>query len=60
MMAAAAAIVGLAMAGGLLPGATALIFLTVFLITGAGNAINDYYDRDIDAWISIASNRPKI
>ena len=54
MMAAAAAIVGLAMAGGLLPGATALIFLTVFLITGAGNAINDYYDREIDA-----INRPK-
>jgi geranylgeranylglycerol-phosphate geranylgeranyltransferase len=54
MMAAAAAIVGLAIAGGLVPGAAALIFLTVFLITGAGNAINDYYDRDIDA-----INRPK-
>ncbi len=25
-----------------------LVFLTVFLITGAGNAINDYYDIDID------------
>jgi len=54
MMAAAAAIIGLAIAGGLEPGATALIFLTVFLITGAGNAINDYYDRVIDA-----INRPK-
>ena len=54
MMAAAAAIIGLAIAGGLQPRATALIFLTVFLITGAGNAINDYYDRDIDA-----INRPK-
>ena len=54
MMAAAAAIIGLAIAGGLEPGATALIFLTVFLITGAGNAINDYYDREIDA-----INRPK-
>ncbi len=49
MMAAAAAIIGLAIAGGLFPRAAALIFLTVFLITGAGNAINDYYDRDIDA-----------
>jgi len=49
MMAAAAAIIGLAIAGGLQPGATALIFLTVFLVTGAGNAINDYYDREIDA-----------
>ena len=53
-MAAAAAIVGLAIAGGLEPLAAALIFLTVFLITGAGNAINDYYDREIDA-----INRPK-
>jgi geranylgeranylglycerol-phosphate geranylgeranyltransferase len=54
MMAAAAAIIGLAIAGGLEPGWAALIFLTVFLITGAGNAINDYYDREIDA-----INRPK-
>ncbi len=49
MMAAAAAIIGLAIAGGLHAEAAALIFLTVFLITGAGNVINDYYDRDIDA-----------
>jgi geranylgeranylglycerol-phosphate geranylgeranyltransferase len=54
MMAAAAAIIGLAIAGGLQPRVAALIFLTVFLITGAGNAINDYYDREIDA-----INRPK-
>jgi len=54
MMAAAAAIIGLAIAGGLEPGGAALIFFTVFLITGAGNAINDYYDRDIDA-----INRPE-
>jgi len=54
MMAAAAAIIGLAIAGGLEPGGTALIFFTVFLITGAGNAINDYYDREIDA-----INRPE-
>jgi geranylgeranylglycerol-phosphate geranylgeranyltransferase len=49
MMASAAAIIGLAIAGGLVTWAAALIFLTVFLITGAGNSINDYYDRDIDA-----------
>jgi geranylgeranylglycerol-phosphate geranylgeranyltransferase len=49
MMAAAAAIIGLAIATGLHADAAALIFLTVFLITGAGNAINDYYDREIDA-----------
>ena len=54
MMAAAAAIIGLTIAAGLEPGATALIFLAVFLITGAGNTINDYYDREIDA-----INRPK-
>ncbi len=54
IMATAAAIIGLAIAGGLKPWAVALIFLTVFLITGAGNAINDYYDREIDA-----INRPK-
>lgn len=48
MMAATAAIVGLAVAGGLEPRAAGLIFLTVLLITGAGNAINDYYDREID------------
>ena len=49
MMAAAAAIIGLDIAGGLEPWAVALIFLAVFLITGAGNAVNDYYDREIDA-----------
>jgi geranylgeranylglycerol-phosphate geranylgeranyltransferase len=49
IMAGVAAIIGLAIAGGMKPEATALIFLAVFLITGAGNAINDYYDRDIDA-----------
>jgi geranylgeranylglycerol-phosphate geranylgeranyltransferase len=49
LMAAAAAIIGLAIAGGLQPWVTVLIFFTVFLVTGAGNAINDYYDREIDA-----------
>jgi len=48
-MAAAAAIIGLAIAGGLVPYATTIIFLAVFLVTGAGNAVNDYYDRGIDA-----------
>ncbi len=48
-MASVAAIIGLALAGGLQPWATVLIFLTVFLVTGAGNAVNDYYDREIDA-----------
>ncbi|MGV8175199.1 MAG: geranylgeranylglycerol-phosphate geranylgeranyltransferase [Methanothrix sp.] len=49
LMASVAAIIGLALAGGLQPWATVLIFLTVFLVTGAGNAVNDYYDREIDA-----------
>ena len=49
MMAAAAAIIGLAVADGLSFQSASLIFLTVFLVTGAGNAINDYYDREIDA-----------
>ncbi|OYV09372.1 MAG: 4-hydroxybenzoate octaprenyltransferase [Methanosaeta sp. NSP1] len=49
LMASAAAIIGLALAGGMQPWDTGLIFLAVFLITGAGNAINDYYDREIDA-----------
>ena len=30
------------------------VFITVFLITGAGNAINDYFDASIDA-----VNRPE-
>ncbi len=48
-MAGAAAIIGLLIAGGFDAPASALIFLAVFMITGAGNAVNDYYDRDIDA-----------
>lgn len=47
-MAAVAAIIGLAVTGRFSFQYSALIFLTVFLVTGAGNAINDYYDRDID------------
>jgi len=53
-MAAVAAIIGLAIGRGLQPDVATLIFLTVFLITGGGNAVNDYYDREIDA-----VNRPK-
>jgi geranylgeranylglycerol-phosphate geranylgeranyltransferase len=47
-MASAASIVGLLIGGGRDPETAALIFLAVFLVTGAGNAVNDYYDRDID------------
>ncbi len=48
-MAGFAAIIGLAIAGSDESKVYALIFLIVFLITGAGNVINDYYDRNIDA-----------
>jgi geranylgeranylglycerol-phosphate geranylgeranyltransferase len=54
LMAAAASIIGLLIAGGLNLEAAVLISVAVFLVTGAGNAINDYYDRDIDR-----INRPK-
>lgn len=49
LMAGAAAIIGLLIAGGFDAEISAKIFLAVFLITGAGNAVNDYYDREIDA-----------
>lgn len=49
LMAGAAAIIGLLIAGGFDAEAFVLIFSAVFLITGAGNAVNDYYDREIDA-----------
>jgi geranylgeranylglycerol-phosphate geranylgeranyltransferase len=54
LMAAVAAIIGLLIAGGRDMQDAILIFLAVFLVTGAGNAVNDYFDRDIDA-----INRPK-
>src|SRR5512137_2800570 len=54
LMAAVAAIIGLLIAGGREIEAALLIFLAVFLVTGAGNAVNDYFDREIDA-----INRPK-
>jgi geranylgeranylglycerol-phosphate geranylgeranyltransferase len=53
-MASVAAVIGLALAGSFDPIASVLILLAVFLVTGAGNAVNDYYDREIDA-----VNRPK-
>lgn len=48
-MAGVAAVIGLALAGSFNAQAFALIFLAVFLVTGAGNSVNDYYDREIDA-----------
>jgi geranylgeranylglycerol-phosphate geranylgeranyltransferase len=54
LMAGVAAIIGLLIAGGREIEPAALIFLAVFLVTGAGNAVNDYFDREIDA-----INRPK-
>lgn len=54
LMAGAAAIIGLLIAGVWRGETTALIFLSVFLITGAGNSVNDFYDQKIDA-----INRPK-
>ena len=49
LMAGVAAIIGLLIAGEWIAEPGILIFLIVFFITGAGNAINDYYDRRIDA-----------
>jgi geranylgeranylglycerol-phosphate geranylgeranyltransferase len=54
VMAGLAAVIGLLLAGGFDFEVAALIFLAVFLVTGAGNAVNDYYDRKIDA-----VNRPE-
>src|SRR5659263_641381 len=51
-MAGLAAIIGAAIAYTAAPGDLlwmGLIFITVFFITGAGNAINDYFDAGIDA-----------
>ena len=51
-MAGLASVIGAAIAYSAAPGQLIwmpLIFVTVFLITGAGNAINDYFDAGIDA-----------
>ncbi|MHC1594411.1 MAG: geranylgeranylglycerol-phosphate geranylgeranyltransferase [Methanotrichaceae archaeon] len=49
LMASAAALIGLLIADPSPELVTAmLVFLAVFVVTGAGNAINDYFDREID------------
>ena len=53
-MAGIAVLLGVLIAGVEVTSIFFLLFLAVFCITGAGNAINDYFDRDIDA-----INRPK-
>jgi len=54
LMAGLAGITGLVIAGSLDLLTAGLVFLAAFSVTGAGNAVNDYYDREIDA-----VNRPK-
>lgn len=54
LMAGIAALIGLLMAGQGLSGRAsdttfAIAFLVVFLVTGAGNVVNDYFDEEIDA-----------
>lgn len=49
LMAGTAAIIGLLIAGEWSIETAAPVFLAVFLLTGAGNAVNDYFDREIDA-----------
>ena len=44
-----AGILGVIIATGTIPSIFVFIFLIVLFITGAGNVINDYYDREIDA-----------
>lgn len=53
LMASIAAMIGLLMAGRgsgvrAFDIAFAIAFLVVFLVTGAGNAVNDYFDKEID------------
>ena len=51
-MAGLAAVIGSGIAYNAAPGdilLLPLVFITVFLLTGAGNAINDYFDAGIDA-----------
>ena len=48
LVAGIAAIVGYLMATGTVVPGTLLLLAIVFLVTGAGNAINDYYDAAID------------
>jgi geranylgeranylglycerol-phosphate geranylgeranyltransferase len=54
LMAGLAAVIGLAIAGSLDLATATAVFLVASSVTGAGNAVNDYYDRNIDA-----VNRPQ-
>ncbi|MDF0590553.1 geranylgeranylglycerol-phosphate geranylgeranyltransferase [Candidatus Methanocrinis natronophilus] len=55
LLAGMAALIGLLVAGGTPePLTLALVFFAVFAVTGAGNSVNDYFDREIDA-----VNRPR-
>ncbi len=49
VMAGIASLLGVIVATGTIPPQSLLLIPVVVLITGAGNAVNDYYDRDIDA-----------
>ncbi|MCU0631750.1 MAG: geranylgeranylglycerol-phosphate geranylgeranyltransferase [Methanolinea sp.] len=48
LVAGCAALIGYLMATGTVVPGVGLLFLVVFLVTGAGNAINDYFDVEID------------
>lgn len=57
VMAGIAVAIGFVIAGGFEPGQSiVLALLSAVIITGAGNAVNDYYDRKIDE--KNASHRP--
>ena len=49
VMAGIASLLGVIVATGTIPPQALVLVPVVFLITGAGNAVNDYYDREIDA-----------
>lgn len=50
LMAGIAALIGLMVAeSGPEPLTAVFVFLAVFAVTGAGNSVNDYFDREIDA-----------
>lgn len=49
LVAGIAVLLGVLVAGAEVTPGMSLLVLSVFCITGAGNAVNDYYDRDIDA-----------
>ena len=54
LVAGIAVLLGVLVAGLVLTPVLVLLVLAVFCITGAGNAVNDYFDREIDA-----INRPE-